>query len=355
MNKNKTITKIFIILFTLIIATPLILFALRIKIEPKKNTDRKISLNFKRNFPLKDDLIKASNAIKSGVFNTNAFTEKVIEGNDGWKFIGDSYDDAFSESKGFLLFTEEELVVLKKKLAERKAFLDKQNITYYIAVAPNKLSVYGDKLNITKLSAKTKMTQFETICKSLNINYINLGKQFPKNATEMLYYKTDTHWNFIGGLYGFNEVYKNIYKDFSNNNLKNYKIGDLNKIETGRYTGDLNAMLLLEKNEPFIVYDIKEKITATKIENKLEIPQSYRKELSLYESRYKTDNNDLKIIVMNDSFIDFFKDYFIQNFGESVFIWEHTFRKNMLLAEKPDLLLHEVVERDLDTFLKDLE
>lgn len=355
MNKDKIITKVFVIIFLTIIATPIVLFTLRIKIEPQKNTDRKISLNFKRNFPLRDDLIKVNNYIKTNLLETNPIPDKIIQGKDGWKFVGDNYSNALSESKGFLLFTEKELQILKEKLLDRKQFLKEQNIKYYIAVAPNKLTIYKDKLGITDYCSTTKRKQFETLCQSLDINYIYLGNKFPKTPTEDLYYKTDTHWNFTAGIYAFNEVYTHLAKDFQQHNLKNYNFSDLKPENTGSNIGDLNDVLLLDKNEQFINYGLKEKSKATPLAPKLSIPKNYVFNPLQFESRYKTNNNNLKILVLNDSFFGYFKNYFVENFGESLFIWQHTFRKKMILSEKPDIFFHEIVERDLDTFLDNIE
>ena len=355
MNQNKIITKIFVAIFIVIIATPIILFILRVKIEPQNPTDRKISLNFKRNFPLKEDLIKVNNSIKKELLNINSLPEKIIEGKDGWKFLGDSYSDAFSESKGFLLFTEEELKVLTQKLTDRKIFFKAQNIKYYIAVAPNKLTVYNNQLDIENYGAATKLDQFKELCKSLDINFINLGEQFHKEKKHKLYYKTDTHWTFVGGLYGYNEVHKHLTNSFNQHNLKSYSLNDLKKTDNGVFAGDLNDMLLLERDEPLINYSLKETIKVTELNKSLSLPVNYGNDPTFYESRYQTNNNDLKIIVMNDSFIDFFKSYFVQNFGESLFLWDHTYRKDIISQEKPDIFLHEIVERNLDLFLTDLQ
>lgn len=347
-------TKVFVFLFLIIIATPLILFALRIKIEPTKKNDRKISLNFKRNFPLREDLIKVNNHIKSNYLEANAFPEKIVEGLDGWKFVGDNYSNALSESKGFLIFTDEELILLEKNLKKRKAFFKTQGINYYIAVAPNKLSVYADKLPISNYGKTTKAKQFATLCKSLDINFIDLGNQFPDPNKELLYFKTDTHWNYTAGTYAFNEVYKHLSKRYKNHNLRDYNSSNLVENSEKLSIGDLNDMLLLDHTEESTVYSIKNPRVATPITNKLSLPADYVFKPSQYESRFTTNTNDLKIMVLNDSFFGYIKSYFVDNFGESVFLWEHTYRKDLIKSEKPDIFFHEIVERNLDRFLADL-
>jgi alginate O-acetyltransferase complex protein AlgJ len=352
MNLKKLSTKIFVIIFVAIIATPLILFALRIKIEPQKNTDKKISLNFRRNFPLRDDLIKANYKLRSQLLGSIVDKEKVIEGIDGWKFIGDSYNNAFSESKGFLVFSDKQLKKLKASLLNKKTFFESQGITYYIAVAPNKLTVYGDKLPINKYDENTKFHQFKNLCDSLNINFINLGEQFPKPPKEQLYFKTDTHWNFYGGLYGYQEISKHLNRDFPNQNIKNYTLNDLKEITSKNLIGDLNDILLIDKYETITYLGIKNPVEIRELDKIIPVPENYTFDHSKYELRHETDVNNLKIMVLNDSFFGYIRDYFTNSFGSSLYLWEHTYRKELIKKEKPDIFLHEILEREIDQFLK---
>jgi len=353
--KNR-IQKTFIIIFSLIIATPLILFATGVKIEPTNKGDKKISLNFKRDFPLKADLFQLYSIIKKNIFIAPTIPSLVIESENGWLFLGNSFEDAkaMSESKGLLVFTKKELTILKANLLNKKKWLDKNNIKFYIAIAPNKHSVYGEMIPIKQYNRKTKLEQVDSICNSLNIDFINLGNKFPKNQKRPLYYKTDTHWNDLGAFYGFQATYEAIKKDYPSTTFKPYTLDSLNlTVSESVYVGDLNGMLKNKRTENHFSLNFKTPQNSTILEKRLPIPLNYNKNPNQYESRFMNSINKLKIIILHDSFMPFYSKYIKENFGETLFIWNHRFEKELIQSEKPDILYYEIVERSIDILLED--
>lgn len=350
---KKNLTKIFVILGLLIISTPLLLFVLQIRVKPTNKTEKKISLNFKRNFPLKKDLIEANALIKSKVFKSNPISDKVIDLNNGWKFLGNSFSNALSESKGVIVFNNEELNKLKKSLENKKAFLDRKNIKLYISVAANKHTVYGDIIPIRKAKRKTKLEQLDSICKTLDIKFINLSDGLENEKERLTYHKTDTHWNELGAFYGFKNTLNAISKDFSNKIFNIFSLDhDIEiKHNVNLEAGDLNQMLLQEKNELSIQLNIKNASAVLTEAKTLNAPENYQNNNDLYETRYSSEINNLKILLFCDSFSKDYKKFMVQNFGNSVFIRDHTFNKSIIKNEKPDIVLYEIVERDIDLLL----
>lgn len=348
---NKLKLKIFIGIYLLIIFTPLVLVNLRIKVDPITPNEKKISMNFKRNFPLKSDLFKVYSKLKTDVFNTNPLHEKAIDIKNGWKFLGNSFSNVLSESKGLIVFTENELKTLETKLLKRKQWLDKHNIKFYLACAPNKHSVYGDMIPIKKNNRLTKMEQLDSLCKKNGINYIDLGDKFPHKDSLRLYHKTDTHWNDYGGYFAHLSTFESIQKDFKHSMFKTFALDELNVEVINEPIGDLNGMLQLEKSEDFIHLNLKRSPIAKEVAKQLEVPSGYYKDPEFYETRFKSNFNDLKILVFNDSFFGYYSKYLAENFGESVFIWNYIFDESLILSEKPDILYHEFVEREIDLLL----
>ena len=337
----------------IILFTPMIFTIMGIKTEPTTENEKKISLNFKRNFPLKEDLFKLYRDVKVNFFKTDPIPNRVIDLNNGWKFLGNDFSNALSESKGLLNFSQKELNVLKTKLAERKNWLDKQNIKFYLAVAPNKHTYYGDMIPIKKKNKPTKANQVDSLCNLLGINYIDLGSKFPKDKSLRLYHKTDTHWNDYGGFFAYQATFEAFERDFKNTNFNTYKLEDLELVINNEPIGDLNGMLFLKKSEDYIRLKFKTPYKARLLEKKLSIPFKYNKDPKKYETRYETDINDLKILIFNDSFFGYYSKYLKENFGNSVFIWNYKFDKEIIASEKPDILYHEILERDLDVLLED--
>ncbi|MBL0682558.1 alginate O-acetyltransferase AlgX-related protein [Aquimarina mytili] len=348
---QKKIIKIFIIVFITMISIPFVFTVLKIKVKPVNKLEKEISLNFKRNFPLKADLFKIYYAIKNDIFETNPMRRQVVDVKNGWKFLGDDYSNALSESKRIIVFNKKEIESLKQILTYRNNWLKERNIKFYLSVAPNKHSVYGDMIDIKEYNRNSKLEQIDSLCKTLDINFINLGADFPKDENIRLYHKTDTHWNDYAGFYAFGSIMKQITKDFVNTEFNIYTLDDMNIETTIDPIGDLNEILRLEKSEAFIHFNFKNPEKIHELDKTLTIRKGYHKDPSFYELRYRNDINDLKIMTMNDSFFGYFRKYLVNNFGNSLFIWDYVFDENLIESEKPDILLHEIAERDVDFLL----
>ncbi len=303
-----------------------------------------------RNFFARNFFFSIYREIKLNLFKTNPIPNKVIEGNEGWYFLGDSYSNTVKESKGLITFSKEDLERIGSTLTKRKTFLDKRGIHYFFAVAPNKHTVYGDYLSIKKSSNKTKLEQLLEYSDNIPVHIVDLKSKFPSNQY-YLFHKTNTHWNDLGAFYGYlslMEPISKIYKDIPILSLDDFDI----TIDTS-YQEDLTKMLqqeVLEKRvtlipkTPFTYKDIEEK--------KIPIPKNYKKSPSDYEKRYTTKNKKLKVLIFRDSYGSAFLPFISETFGETLFIWAHHFNEQLIEQEKPDIVIHEIVERNLDMLSK---
>lgn len=349
--KNR-LHKIFITVSMVMISIPLVFVLLKIKVEPMNPGEKKISLNFKRNFPLKAELFELYCFAKVNVFHVNPIPYSAIDINNGWKFLGNKFSNALSESKGILNFDNNELNTIKTNILEKKKWFEDNNIKFYISIAPNKHTIYGDMIPIAKSNKKTKFEQIDSLCKTIDVPFINLGEYFPKDSIR-LYHKTDSHWNHLGGFYASKAIINRISNDFSSTHFDMRPLEDYEIERFNSNIGDLNGMLFIEKNEEFINAKPKFKYRWTEQPKELTIPSPYHFGSENYESRYTSDTNDLKIIIMRDSFFGALKEYVANDFGETLCIWRHNFDKSLFELEKPDIVLYEIVERNIDVFLTD--
>jgi len=345
-------TKIFVIIFLVMISIPLVFTLLKIKTKPVNANEKPISLNFTRNFPLKADLFKLYASVKTNVFETDPIPNRVINLDNGWKFLGNEFSNVLSESKGLVNSSIEELEALKVELLDRKNWCEANGIKYYLAIPPNKHTVYGEMIPIKKSTKPTKMQQLDSLCQTIGVNFINLGEKFPKDKPEQLYFKTDTHWNHNAGFYAYQSTMERIKRDFKDTNFIDFDRADLTEVVMEDVSiGDLNEMLMMKKDESFIKLKYNKPRRAVLMEKELQLPTAYHKDPATYETRLSSNTNDLKLLVFNDSYFGYFSDYLAENFGESVFIWDFRFDKKLILKEKPDVLFQEILERDTEFLL----
>lgn len=354
MEKNK-INKSFILIFLTLLTLPLILLICRVKLEDPFSS-KKISANFSRNFPLKHDYFKLFSFLKEDVFNSLSSPKKVIKWDNGWYFLGDNYSNNLSESKGLILFTKEELEILSENLKYKKEWSQKNNMLYIMSIAPNKESVYGDMLPIAQSGTNKKMFQIDSICKTLDIPFVDLGKQIPLKSKVNTYHKSDTHWNEYGSYFGYKEFIEKLKGFYPSKEIAApYTINDF-KIDSSynKDFGDLKQMIGELRGENMVTLQLLKPSNAKDEKAKNEIPSTIVVDPSEYEMRFSAEvNNDIKILFLRDSFGGSILKYLKEHFKETIFIFHRDFDKNLLKNEKPTILVEEIVEREVDVLLLD--
>jgi len=312
-----------------------------------KNYAKKFEKYYTDNFILKPKMFEAYCFIQSNIFNANSISGKVVEGEEGWLFVGDDYSKSIKESKNIINFQEEELTLLQKKLKSWKSWFFKNKIDFYIGVPPNKLSIYGEFLPITKNTSQPKKAeQLSLLCNKLGVNHINMLEGVVSNTNERLFPKSDSHWNDTGAYLGYKNLMGKMQLEYPQLEIiPKDQITEKMKIAQEQ---DLSRMLLKKVEEEVTTYKLKNP-KAKKVENRL-APKGNRANPKTYELRFKSDVNDLKVLIFRDSFSNALIKYISESFGESVFIWNIKLDKEIILQEKPDIVISICVERSIDVF-----
>ena len=297
---------------------------------------------YKDNFGLRNTLANSYLSFKNEVLNESPLPSKAINGKNDFLFLGNSSSNVINESLGFSFFTKSELNKIKNNIIERKKWLAKNKIKLYIAIAPNKHVVYQENLPFHYPKKETRKDQLIAFIKSeINFNIIDLGKQFNvKKQSNRLYKKLDSHWNDLGAFYATQTLVSVIKKDFDIEELKlvDYKIDSIKK-----NNGDISKMINYKNDVNVIKLTPKFKMEVVD----LDLPKYYN-EQSISESRHKNKSKNFKVLLFRDSFSSALKPFINNTFGETTFIWSHKFDKELILKEKPDMVIMEYVERYLE-------
>lgn len=296
------------------------------------------------NFIFKQQLFRPYRFIQQEIFQCNPVPHKVVLGKDGWMFLGNSFSNVILESRGLDKFKQSEILQITDKVDNVSKTLENLGCTYYLAIAPNKHNIYGNQLFSSNYTGKTKMSQLDSALSKNNIHLIDLGKGFD-TINEQLFFKTNTHWNDLGAFYGYTNLVsdiKNIYSETRTITLDRTQI-----IDSVSWQEDLSKMLDLKIKEVHHKLKIKEANT-TKLSSFLEVPNGYSLNPETYELRYRSDANSLKVLVFRDSFSSALTKYIAASFGETVFIWDNNIDLSIVTKEKPDIVIYEIVQRDID-------
>ncbi len=364
----KNINIILTIIFGLVIFTPLILSILQkdkatSQIEKRnlaplpqlpKNISELIAFPSKFNtyyadhFGLRELFTKAYFKI-SNKLNGKSSSDDVTIGKDGWMFLGSikpgytGYGDPMGDVTNINLYSDEELKEFAQSLTKIKNWLHKQNIEYVYIIAPNKHTIYFDKLP-DYISKKNKYSAVEQLTSYLkthtDITIIDIKEAlFKAKKAQQLYYKTDTHWNYYGANIAQFEIMKVIEQKFPG------KISAIlhpsNQFTISKRSGGDLALFAnitnLSEDDPRPIFAdncSKGDILTTKNDVK---PFSTT-----------CSNKQLNALIFRDSYFVALQPYFSRKFKKATFISERIniqSLKKYITIEKPNIVIDEIIER----------
>ena len=307
------------------------------------------------NFSFREPLLMAFPIIKFYGFNTSPKPEKTIIGKGGWMFMAENEVDCYS---GKLDFTKAQLDLLNETWKKRVAYFESKGIKCYWLIAPIKHSVYSSKLPFNILKSKN-MTRVEQVKGAIENDIPDLiidpsEELRRKSDEEKVFYKMDNHWNFRGGRIAYEMLIQKIKADFTEIS-KNSNFGWKDTLlKRGIHYNVMGLDNLSEVDYIPLIYNKK----ADEVEKfGFDWPHGFAYYWE-YERHFKNPSagNNLKVLVIRDSFGEQMMPFIVENFGESLFIfdaWQYKLNEKIIESYKPDIVVYITVENLIESLLKE--
>lgn len=258
-------------------------------------------------------------------------SSKVIEGRDGWLFLGNDTNNSIEQYTGKLLLSDEQITSYSAYFAKLNSYI---SCDFSFFVVPNKEYVLPDKYPYFK-EKSSYLTILEQVKKvaafnDIDINYpVELLSEFPES-----FYKTDTHWNDYGAYLGLEFVLKKI------DSIILPKI-DINNFDSVLVSGDLGEKLNPVRKDSRLVYTgegFSEMVFHSNLKN------------HGYVVHYKSTKalNKKKVLIFGDSFGIQFEKFLEIIFEEVVFAYSPAiFIKELYDVFCPDVVILQINQRFL--------
>jgi len=301
---------------------------------------RKYYKYFKDNFTGRDYIISLYNDVKYNLLNESTVPDRVFIGKDNFLFYSNKNDgDPVSDYQGLIKLDSKQLEIIALKLENLQKWLNDNKIMFYFVVAPNKHTVYHDRMpdNIKK-GESTSADQVIYYLLSRNIPVIDLRGillEARKNTDYNLYYKTDTHWNNLGAFIAFQHITQILHKDFKNISSFELDMKKIKKLEN-RNGGDLYRMLGI-KNYPFfemIMFTYPKNYIVTKNDTTGIITKGVGEGLPV-------------AVIYRDSFSTALWPLMSNNFNKASYISSYKIDKDLIKKEMPEIVIFQIVERNV--------
>ncbi len=280
--------------------------------------------------------------LKSKVFHVSPLPDDVILGKKGWFF--DNEINVIRDFRKLQPQNPDLLFVASQILMQRKNWLAKRHIKFYILIPPNKNRIYPELMP----DAYTEM-------KGQGVNYLDLMRDhLQRNADVTLidptpalllaknkndvYYSTDTHWNLYGGFIGYRALIDVIKKDFPL--LKPVEENEFHTESFFNSEGDLAKMCGLQDVYKRKEYALNFNDTSKHLKN----PESSSIDMH-YVNNDRVDSSNLKLVMFRDSYANYLIPFLNLHFKEANYIWSYEFLDQVIESEKPDVVIFESLQR----------
>jgi len=356
MKQKQLVTIFLIITISFVLFLPILNLSFAYK-------DQKINVKYfsKKQLFSTDNLESILNYFAYKIFHFSLDKPQVIVGKDKFLFLGNGYVSIIDKTTGDFFYTSEQIDSWTTKLKQLQEWYEKGGIEFIFIVAPNKHTIYNDKLPDSVVYKEGKTITDDIVKSALdkNIHILNLKKILrTKKEERQLYFNTDTHWNHYGALIGYettmqylNTIYNKQYKTpkYNIREIKSSGGGDLtrffkiNHFLSDSYEDDYNIMFK-QKNE----------MCYGKIDNKTyKLGKCTPKTKNTFNQYIINKNavNKEKLLYLCDSFGMKNTDLYYATFST---VWrEHlgyingVNLANFIKEQKPDVVIYQIVERNL--------
>ena len=358
MKTLKTSQKIFVAAFAVVLCGAWVLWLLLGRFTDNENYENRqlaeipqwtaeTAEQFPRDFesffndrlPFRNQMITLNSAVDYYVFGRSAHYRTTV-GKKGWLFYSDSADgNPIACYQGTNLLPEEELEAIAANCLRQRDRLAARGCEFVILIAPNKNRVYAEYMpDVFGPPAETyralQIVNYLRENTDLRVVYPYEDLMAAKpSVAENLYYKTDTHWNLLGGYVGTRALLRELGIEMPSLTDPSLRITQ-NGFKKGDLAKNLGLTAQLMSQDPEYAVEGYDPHGAELTE---ETDTSYR---------YKAENADpRRLFVVRDSFVLSMMPHLSTQFNESYYKHFMYYMYDDFEAFQPDILVYETVER----------
>lgn len=300
------------------------------------------------NFGYREEYIKEYSRKMEKMFQKSSVS-KVMFGDDGWLYYSEK--KIINDIQGEDYFSEEELLDWRKSLELKHDWFRERGIQYIYIVAPNKASIYPEYMPkyLRDTKKETRVDQLITyLNKKSKYSVMDLRYSLLEaKSKEQVYYKTDTHWNYVGMYAAYYQILSNMKKTFPH--LVPLEKNNLYYEDFYLQDGGLTVMLGKTDFKGEKAKKISINNTCVK-KTSIDINVSNKNGAKEYILSTECVGKSLKAVVFRDSFYTLLLPFMAEHFGEGIYIrdyYDHSIIEKVMQKFKPDIVIEEVVERNL--------
>jgi hypothetical protein len=243
--------------------------------------------------------------------------------------------------------TETELESWRRTLEARRDWLAVRGIHFLFVVPPDKHTIYPEFLppNLRPVRQQSRLDQLMAyLHEHSTVDTLDLRPAlFQAKKDGQIYCKLDTHWNGLGAFIAHREIVRSLRKWFPDVPVPELSLQHVTKQE--RTGGDLSRMLGLgsdlKDSYPIVNARPPQATIVTGAGEEILDPSAL---IEVIVSERKNAPIG-RAVILRDSFCTDLLPLLSEDFGRAAYLWGSEFDPEKITAERPQVVIWELVER----------
>jgi hypothetical protein len=300
---------------------------------------------FEDHFGLRARLVRWQALLRLRLLCSSASPD-VIVGKDGWLFYAG--DGAAEDMASAVPFTRDELETWRTTLEHTRDWMEARGIAYVFVLAPDKHAVYPEQLpaSIHRVGAETRTDALVTYLREHStVPVLDLrGVLMAAKGKARVYHRTDTHWNDPGAFTASQAIWQLLAPRFGAAAGGRGGFAEQTVTVPGLdLAGMLGVAGAVTEEELRLV---------PRVPLRARIVEPAHPDTRLMDARLVTEHPDRALpraVVFRDSFGSALVPFLSEHFSRAVYLWQYNVDPDVVLAERPQVVIQEWVGRRLST------
>jgi alginate O-acetyltransferase complex protein AlgJ len=310
----------------------------------------------KDHFGFRGSLLRSRSAARLRILGVSP-SAHVVLGHDSWLYyaqepLGTDYEQVRP-------FTAAELQRWQDVLERRQEWLARRGCRYVLLLAPDKQTIYPEHLDpaLRPRHASGRLEQLvEHLRRQSGVTVLDVRQPLCEaSRREQTYRVRDSHWNTCGAFVGYRELAQVLSEWFPQ--VRPFQREQFEVEVKTDLASDLVELLGVPGAAPEKVRCLKPRFPLHA--RSQELPRTCVRAQLHYSLPLAWDNPDTSLpraVLIHDSFGLGFCHWLAEHFQHMVSVWHDDFPQDLVEREKPDVVIHELVERKLGCLVpNDLE
>jgi alginate O-acetyltransferase complex protein AlgJ len=295
---------------------------------------------FNDRFAFRNSSVQAISKFRFRLFRISPMPVIVEVGKYDWLYT--SRPDYIEETSTPFTPAQLDSVILNLKIITK--YFDIRNIKYYFAMIPVKERIYPEYMPPALLYrmrfSKAEQLHAELV-KHPDIRAIDVKDELIKGKKlRPTYYSADTHWNEYGAFLGYRKIIERVRADFPQ--VVPFELSDFEVDSVITDAGDLQLLMGFRDELHYIRYHLKNRNPVEPVIIDSTLFESTNSRYSIREMPAPV--NGLRLFLVRDSFSQYMRYFITPNFDRTVLGWQPVVPVAKVMQEKPDIVIHEILE-----------